>query len=60
MISDNPSVQEFRQIVTKQNQALIYKKRMMVLEKGATFFKPPIKVSNLNPLMNLNFLVCLF
>lgn len=41
MISDNPSVQEFRQVVTKQNEALVYKKRMMVLEKGAKFPKLP-------------------
>lgn len=44
MISDNPSVQEFRNVITKQNEELVYRKRMLVLEKGARFPKLPQKV----------------
>lgn len=48
MISDNPSVQEFRNVITKQNEALVYKKRMLVLERGARFPKLPQKVPTAN------------
>lgn len=44
MLADNPSVQEFKKLVTKKNEKLIYRKRMMTLERGAKFPKLPQKV----------------
>lgn len=47
MISENPSVQKFRRAVTKQNESLIYKKRISILENGAKFPKLPQKVHSI-------------
>lgn len=44
VLSSNPSVLEYKAIVTKKNETLIYKQRISVLKKGCRFPKLPQKV----------------